>query len=564
MNIQLITYRGRRNVLEKSWDNADVITISGSLRNDCDVLNPVIEVSVENPFIYNYAYIPDFKRYYFIDRFVISRQGLYRLYMSVDVLKSFEPLISNTEGYIRRSQFAEPSRLVDEKIMCSEEPIIDFVEGTDAMIDNYTEDVNDMCYILTVAVPPMREGLVTVKDKYQPTKNTISSIYSRSYILSYEALCEFVDKCWGNTNIIDYFKSIFVDFAEGIINVVAFPFRLPNVLLNYSILGNVVGTSDTTGSTIWIGNISVTLDSNAVRLIKDMPYLEFKGSYIDITPRYNSFLDYGPYTKVQVFLPYLGYVDLDADVVMGKRVFAYYYVDYTTGTALIDVQVRIPKDDSFIYKTINIFDTTVGTSVSISRTNITDRRNQMLQAGIKFAGGMLNAKNANNLQRPLASDILSMSPGQLSDAQSAAGIKNSMNKTQVITQFAVDMVRANRIHIMGGQSSNELVWNYFKRGIRAIIDRPRTLDSVYSTNSEGKLVLTDEYRRTYGVPDGRYGYLLYLFDNVGGYVEFEGFYSRMANALKSDNDIVMTQTELFEIDNILRNGFFYTYKPFTT
>jgi hypothetical protein len=558
MDIQLITYRGRRNVLEKTWETADVITISGSLRGDCDVLNPVIEVSVDNPFIYNYAYIPDFKRYYFIDRFVVSRQGLYRLYMSVDVLQSFQGIIEITEGYVRRSQYAEPSRLVDERIMCSEEPIIDFVEGFDNMIENYTENVNDMCYILTVAVPPMRSGSITLMEKYQPTKTTISSIYSRSYILSYEALCEFVDKCWGNNNVIEYFKSIFVDFAEGVINVIALPFKLPNVLLNYSIVDNLVSTD----GAIWVGPVTLTLDNKSVRLIKNMPYLEFKGSYIDITPRYNSFLDYEPYTKVQVFLPYLGYVDLDADVVMGKRVLAYYYVDYTTGTALIDVQVRIPEGDSFIYKTINIFDTTVGTSVSISRTNITDRRNQMLQAGIKFAGGMLNAKNANNLQRPLASDILSMSPTKFSEAQNAAGIKNSMNKTQVITQFAVDMVRANRVHIMGGQSSNELVWNYFKRGIRAIIDRPRTLDSVYSTNSEGKLELTYQYRRTYGVPDGRYGYLLDLFQNKGGYIEFEGFYSRMANAIKGDHDIVMTQTELFEIDSILRSGFFYTYEPF--
>lgn len=560
MFINLYAYDGEPNVMYKQFRDNNTLLISGTLRNECDIMNPVIEIELNTAdFVYNYAQIPTFNRYYFITRVVVVRAKVFRLYLSVDVLMSSHTLTQNLKAFVKRSQYANPSRLVDEKIMCTQEPIIDFVSGTDYMIDNYTEDVDDMCYILTVAVPPMRSGSITIANKYQPTKTTISSIYSRSYILSYEALCEFVDKCWGNTDVIDYFKSIFVDFAEGVINVIALPFKLPNVLLNYSIIDNIIDTSTpTTGGVIWVGPVSITLNSKAVRLIKNMPYLEFKGSYVDITPRYNSFLDYEPYTKVQVFLPYLGYVDLDADVVMGRRVVAFYQVDYTTGTALIDIQVRIPKEDYFIYKTINIFDTTVGTSVSISRTNITDRRNQMLQAGIKFAGGMLNAKNAGNLQRPLASDILSMSPTQFSEAQNAAAIKGSMSKTQVITQFAVDMVRANRVHIMGGQSSNELVWNYFKHGIGAIIDRPNVLDSIYKTNDEGVLEITDEYRKTYGVPDGRYVDITETFDTIGGYIELEGFHLPMGDG-KGEYTVTETLTvsEISELEDMLRSGFFY-------
>lgn len=66
---------------------------SGTLREETSVISPVILMELENPSGYNYAYIPEFGRYYFISDMVSVRKGLWRISMKVDVLESFKNYI---------------------------------------------------------------------------------------------------------------------------------------------------------------------------------------------------------------------------------------------------------------------------------------------------------------------------------------------------------------------------------------------------------------------------------------------------------------------------------------
>ena len=54
--------------------------------------------------------------------------------------------------------------------------------------------------------------------------------------------------------------------------------------------------------------------------------------------RYASALDYNPYTKVQLYLPYIGTVQLDTDEVMNKTIHVYYNIDVVTGLCCACVQ----------------------------------------------------------------------------------------------------------------------------------------------------------------------------------------------------------------------------------
>lgn len=55
---------------------------------------------------------------------------------------------------------------------------------------------------------------------------------------------------------------------------------------------------------------------------------------------YDSFLDYDSYTKVKIFLPYIGYKDLIADEVMGNNLHVYYNIDVATGDCVAFVEVQ--------------------------------------------------------------------------------------------------------------------------------------------------------------------------------------------------------------------------------
>ena len=65
-------------------------SISGKLRESCDLINPVLTIQQYNVIRYNYAYIPDFHRYYFINKVTSINRNLWRIELEVDPLMSFK------------------------------------------------------------------------------------------------------------------------------------------------------------------------------------------------------------------------------------------------------------------------------------------------------------------------------------------------------------------------------------------------------------------------------------------------------------------------------------------
>lgn len=53
--------------------------------------------------------------------------------------------------------------------------------------------------------------------------------------------------------------------------------------------------------------------------------------YVDITRKYNNFLDYEPYTKVTLYIPFCGKVSLPTDKVMGNQIHVQVAFDYLDG-----------------------------------------------------------------------------------------------------------------------------------------------------------------------------------------------------------------------------------------
>lgn len=87
MQITLYVNSSERQAINKTISNG--LTLLGSLRNESSIINPIILIEIENPSSYNYAYIPEFGRYYFITDMVSVRTDLWRISMNVDVLMSF-------------------------------------------------------------------------------------------------------------------------------------------------------------------------------------------------------------------------------------------------------------------------------------------------------------------------------------------------------------------------------------------------------------------------------------------------------------------------------------------
>lgn len=79
-------------------------SLTGTLRESCSIIDPVIRIEGTLPPTANYLYIPDFKRYYFINDIISIRNSLYEIHAHCDVLCSAGENLNNCEGVVRRQE----------------------------------------------------------------------------------------------------------------------------------------------------------------------------------------------------------------------------------------------------------------------------------------------------------------------------------------------------------------------------------------------------------------------------------------------------------------------------
>lgn len=95
MDITLCVTTSERERVVKSL--SDSLSLSGALRGESSVINPSFLIEHSNPSGFNYCYISDFDRYYFIDNIISVRTNIWRIDCSVDVLMSYSTEILNLE-----------------------------------------------------------------------------------------------------------------------------------------------------------------------------------------------------------------------------------------------------------------------------------------------------------------------------------------------------------------------------------------------------------------------------------------------------------------------------------
>lgn len=81
------------------------------MKSPSSVVNPVIELK-DDPSGYNYCYIGDFGRYYFINDIVFNK-GIWICYCNVDVLGTYKSAIGSASLYVLRSAYEYDGELVD-------------------------------------------------------------------------------------------------------------------------------------------------------------------------------------------------------------------------------------------------------------------------------------------------------------------------------------------------------------------------------------------------------------------------------------------------------------------
>ena len=114
MTITLYKIPDDKRALSKTLNaTTKIADITGNIKTDCDILNPVFELSYSDSYLpVNYMYVPKFNRYYFVDPPKLSAQRMY-LTCHVDVLESYKSQIEDLNCVIARQETAFNAYLND-------------------------------------------------------------------------------------------------------------------------------------------------------------------------------------------------------------------------------------------------------------------------------------------------------------------------------------------------------------------------------------------------------------------------------------------------------------------
>ena len=118
MQIKFYTgFEKKRNSTLQPMVSQSSVTLTGTLKENCSVMNPTIRINRPAndavPSIYTYAYIDDFDRYYFVRDWTWNKP-FWECSMEVDVLASHRTDIGNLQAYILRADTSVHNELISD------------------------------------------------------------------------------------------------------------------------------------------------------------------------------------------------------------------------------------------------------------------------------------------------------------------------------------------------------------------------------------------------------------------------------------------------------------------
>ena len=193
------------------------------------------------------------------------------------------------------------------------------------------------------------------KDDDDDDTNVLSSgigVLTSTFHMTKERLVQLGQFLWGSS-IFDEFSLINNNPIENIISCKAIP---------YAISG--------TTQEITLGNVKTGVNGEKI----SQNFSKQTIGSVAIAEHYKNFLDYAPYTNVIIYLPYIGFKELDASLVMGKTLRIEYTLDVITGGCLAQIYVGKIR----LYE----FTGNIGVDISITASNRAQVESAYINAGV--------------------------------------------------------------------------------------------------------------------------------------------------------------------------------------
>lgn len=133
------SYSSERNRINKEPYLTKVGDLTGTFREDIDILHPVIRYASEELPAFNYVGIEKLKRYYFVDNIKYIAKNLWEVYLTVDPLYTYKSTILNCQAFVTRNQYTYNKLLTDSKRVIEGGATYDTIDVPNSVFDgSYT------------------------------------------------------------------------------------------------------------------------------------------------------------------------------------------------------------------------------------------------------------------------------------------------------------------------------------------------------------------------------------------------------------------------------------------
>lgn len=206
-----------------------------------------------------------------------------------------------------------------------------------------------------------------------PALPTLSAVDTKFITLFNPTLTEVQNLAaymWGDLFDISGWKKIFADPMQAILGLSIVPVNVPS----------------STAKPVTVGNISTDVSMH----VADSQYVEVDCGTLNVNEFWGAYLDYDPYTKTEIYLPYIGTHALATDDVMGKAVHVVYHIDILSGACCAYVKCG----ESVLYSFIG----QCAASIPVTGDNFTN----IINGALSIAGSIGSMVATGGMSAPMA------------------------------------------------------------------------------------------------------------------------------------------------------------------
>ena len=324
--IRLYTHAKRNNSTKQPIGNGREFDCV--IKRESGILHPMIELDIglaEDPSQYNYAYIPVYDRYYYIEEWT-NANPLWNASLKVDALSSWKSTIGNTDLYVLRASQEYDGNVIDTfyptKTNCTTSYKMGYSPFNPAEHSGEGINVSDGCFIVGIS---SKYGLYGSVRYYAMNMSSLSTLCTKLMENGVTELNDFDP----NDCSLELQKAL-IDPLQYIKSCIWMPFGLHNI-------------SGQSVSSLTIYNW--TFDGVSAIAISDYAYRGFTSSFtLDKHPQTSArgnFVNTAPYTLNTLFFAPFGTIELDTTLTANDTsITCRIIVDYVGGKGVLLININ--------------------------------------------------------------------------------------------------------------------------------------------------------------------------------------------------------------------------------